>query len=169
MKSILKYITVAALGLGTLTSCDAIFDNLEGDLTKMQAEDMFRNEAGIKRVLANLYNNIPMGAFDDNDKRTFFANDSRAAASYSASVGSFWNYSQMRSINLFMDNVKAAAAAGTISQETAYNRRNLPQLSRIIPDSDGVHSHRRSAQHRGTGPRNRCHYGGDSQSHESAC
>ncbi len=68
MKSILKYITVAALGLGTLTSCDAIFDNLEGDLTKMQAEDMFRNEAGIKRVLANLYNNIPMGAFDDNDK-----------------------------------------------------------------------------------------------------
>ena len=41
------------------------------------------------------------------------------AASYGATVGSFWNYSQMRSINLFMDNVKEAAAAGTISQETA--------------------------------------------------
>ena len=119
MKSILKYITVAALGLGTLTSCDAIFDNLEGDLTKMQAEDMFRNEAGIKRVLANLYNNIPMGAFDDNDKRTFFANASRAAASYSASVRSFWNYSQMRSINLFMDNIREAAAAGTITPDAA--------------------------------------------------
>ena len=119
MKSILKYITVAALGLGTLTSCDAIFDNLEGDLTKMQAEDMFKNEAGIKRVLANLYNSIPMGAFDANDRTTFFANASRSAASYGATVGSFWNYSQMRSINLFMDNVKEAAAAGTISQEMA--------------------------------------------------
>lgn len=119
MKSILKYITVAALGLGTLTSCDAIFDNLEGDLTKMQAEDMFRNEAGIKRVLANIYNYIPMGAFDDNDKRTFFANASRSAASYSATVNNFWSYSNMRSINLFMDNVKAAAAAGTITQDAA--------------------------------------------------
>lgn len=120
MKTILKYIAVATLAIGTLSSCEAVFDNLEGDLTKMQAEDMFKNEAGIKRVLADIYNYIPMDAFDANDRSTFFANHSRETASYSNNgVSSFWNYTQMRSINLFMDNIKDAAERGVITEEAA--------------------------------------------------
>lgn len=120
MKTILKYIAAATLALGALSSCDGIFDSLEGDLNKMQGDDMFKNEAGIKRVLADIYTYIPMNAFAATDRSTFFANDSRAAASYgSTGVSSFWNYTQMRSINLFISNIHKAAEKGTISQELA--------------------------------------------------
>lgn len=120
MKTILRYIAVAALGIGTLSSCESVFDNLEGDLSKMQADDMFKNEAGIKRVLADIYNYIPMDAFNATDRSTFYAQASRSASSYSNDgVSSFWDYSDMRSINLFMDNVRDAADRGVITGETA--------------------------------------------------
>lgn len=120
MKTILKYIAVATLAIGTLSSCEGVFNSLEGDLTKMQAEDMFKNEAGIKRVLADIYNYIPMNAFAATDRSTFYANASRSAAGYgNDGVSNFWNFTQMRSINLFMDNIKAAAERGTISAEAA--------------------------------------------------
>lgn len=120
MKTILKYIAVATLAMGTLSSCEAVFNNLEGDLTKMQAEDMFKNEAGIKRVLADIYNDIPMNAFAATDRSTFYAQASRSASSYSNDgVTNFWDYSSMRSINLFMDNIRDAAERGVITEEVA--------------------------------------------------
>ena len=59
MKKVFIYIMTAVLSFG-MTSCDKIFDNLEGDLSKMTAENLLSSEAGLKGLLANLYNNIPI-------------------------------------------------------------------------------------------------------------
>ena len=117
MKKIFKYIALAAVASVSLMSCDKLFDNLEGDKSKIDSEAMFRSEAGIVRVLANLYGYMPMSAFSTNDESTFFANASRAKQDYSPSVSSFWNYTQIRSINKFLVDVEAAYKNGVITEE----------------------------------------------------
>ena len=62
MKKIFKYTFVLFLGLG-LCSCDKLFDSLEGDLTKMSEEDMTSSQAGMEKLLSDVYNTIPMDAF----------------------------------------------------------------------------------------------------------
>ena len=55
MKKLL-YILSARVCLSlTFTSCDALFDNLEGDLTKLSGDDLASSEAGISRLLAQVY------------------------------------------------------------------------------------------------------------------
>ena len=59
MKKLLYILsTFAALTL-TLSSCEKLFDSLEGDLTKMTGEDMASSEAGIQMLLAQVYSYIP--------------------------------------------------------------------------------------------------------------
>ena len=70
MKKIL-YILSAFVCLSlSMTSCDALFDSLEGDLTKMTGEDMASSEAGIQMLLAQVYSYIPMNACGYEDQYT---------------------------------------------------------------------------------------------------
>lgn len=120
MKKVFIYIMAAALSFG-MTSCDKIFDNLEGDLSKMSAENLLSSEAGLKGLLANLYGYIPMGSFNSGDQSTFFANSSRSTPTYgSGGMNSWWNYTQMRSINKFLVALDSAVEKKIITQEN-YN------------------------------------------------
>ena len=97
MKKIFKYTFVFVLALG-LTSCDKLFNSLEGDLTRMSEEDMVSTQAGLERLLSDVYNTIPMDAFNTKDQHTTFASYSKAN-DYDIAVTGFWNYTKMRSIN----------------------------------------------------------------------
>ena len=70
MKKIFKYTFVFVLAL---TSCDKLFDSLEGDLTKMSEDDMMSTQAGLERLLSDVYNTIPMDAFNTKDQHTTLA------------------------------------------------------------------------------------------------
>ncbi len=117
MKKIFRLILGLGLAFG-LSSCDAMFDNMEGDLSKMTGDDMLSSEAGVQRVLANLYSNLPMGAFSTNDQNTLFANGSRSTPSYTNSVTGFWNYDQIRVVNMFIENLHIPLENKVITQET---------------------------------------------------
>ena len=107
----------AVLSFG-MTSCDKIFDNLEGDLSKMTAENLLSSEAGLKGLLANLYGNIPMGAFSSGDNSTFFANSSRSTPSYgTGGINSWWSYGNMRSINKFIEALDSAVEKKIITED----------------------------------------------------
>ena len=116
MKKVFIYIMAAALSFG-LTSCDKIFDNLEGDLSKVGAETLLSSEAGLKGILANLYGYIPMGELSSADRSTFFAQSSRDVPSYGKSgIPSWWNYTQMRSINKFLEALDSALEKKIITE-----------------------------------------------------
>ncbi len=87
----------------------------------MTAEDMLSSEAGIQRLLANLYGYIPMSAFSQGDMNTMFANHSRSVPSYGTGgvISGFWNYTNMRSINKFIESLEQAAADGIITEQSA--------------------------------------------------
>ena len=110
-------ILLAALGL-TLNSCEKILSNTEGDLTKMTAQNMVSSEAGIQGLLANLYTYLPMNAFGETDRNTFYSNKSRQTQSYGVSVARFWNYTAIREINKFIEAIDEAASNGVISEQT---------------------------------------------------
>ena len=116
MKKILRYTFAIVLGLG-ICSCDKLFDSLEGDLSKMSEEDMTSSQAGMERLLSDVYNSIPMDAFNRKDRSTTFATPSKAT-DYSIDVTSFWNYKKMRSINYFIQQVDVALEKKAINQAT---------------------------------------------------
>ena len=120
-KIILSVITaIAALGL---VSCDKIFDSLEGDLSKMSAEDLTSSESGLDRLMANLYAYIPMGAYAAGEQSTpnaTDANDPNGNNAYAGGVSGFWDYTVMRDVNSFIVEIGKAKERGTISGET-YN------------------------------------------------
>ena len=116
MKKIFKYTFVLFLGLG-LCSCDKMFDSLEGDLTKMSEEDMTSSQAGMEKLLSDVYNTIPMDAFNTKDQNTIFATYSKDC-SYSIDVTGFWNYKKMRSINYFIKQVDVALEKNAINPAT---------------------------------------------------
>ena len=127
MKKLL-YILSAIVCLSlTFTSCDALFDNLEGDLSKMSGEDMASSEAGIQRLLAQVYSYIPMNAFGVEDQYTMNACDSHGgdygfnSNPYYGMYGiqTFWNWSAIRTINQFMVIAEDAGKAGTITEAEA--------------------------------------------------
>ena len=120
MKKIFTYILSASIALG-LTSCDKIFDNLEGDLTKMSAADLTATEAGLDRLMSTLYQSMPMGAFDEGEKNTPNANDSAGtsgSSSYSGGVSGQWNYTYVRDINFFIQSIEEAKTNEVISEAT---------------------------------------------------
>ena len=116
MKKIFKYTLVVVLGLG-LCACDKLFDSLEGDLTKMSEEDMTSTQAGMERLLSDVYSAIPMDAFNTKEHNTTLATYSKAA-DYSIDVTGFWNYKKMRSINYFIQQVDEALAKKAINEAT---------------------------------------------------
>lgn len=119
MKKIFKYLCMAFASV-SLLSCDGMFDKIEGDLSKMSAEDMLGSEAGIKGILANLYGDLPINAFSTGDQKTMMAAASRQAQSIDVSgVSSFWDYTKIRSINKFIEALGSASEKGIISEATA--------------------------------------------------
>jgi len=119
MKKIFTLFFAATIVLG-LSSCDAIFDSLEGDLTKMSAADLTSTEAGLDRLMSTLYQSIPMGAFSENEKNTPNANDSAGGSSYAGGVSGSWSYQYVRDINFFIKSIAEAKENGVISEDT-YN------------------------------------------------
>ena len=114
------FIAIAALGF---VSCDKIFDGLEGDLAKMSAEDLTSSEAGLDRLMANLYVNIPMGAYAAGEQSTPNAtdcNDPNGNNAYGGGVSGFWDYTIMRDVNSFIVEIGKALDRGSISQDV-YN------------------------------------------------
>ena len=114
MKKIFVYILSAVAAL-TLASCDKIFDNLEGDLTKMDAEALSGSVAGLDRLMASLYASIPMNAFAELDKQTAIANDSNTSGSYSGGVNGSWDYTYVRDINMFFKVLEQAKENAVVS------------------------------------------------------
>ena len=120
MKKIFNIIFTASLVLG-LASCDKIFDSLDGDLSKMSAQDMTSSEAAIDRLLASIYSQVPMSPFAEADKNTPYAADNTGDTAYSGNVSNFWNYTAMRDINSFIKVIGEAKDRGDL-REDAYNQ-----------------------------------------------
>lgn len=117
MKKIFAYIFAASIALG-LASCDKIFDNLEGDLTKMSAEDLTATEAGLDRLMSTLYQSLPMGAFSEGEKNTPNANETSGGSLYSGGVDGIWDYTYVRDINFFIQSIEQAKEKEVISENT---------------------------------------------------
>ncbi len=139
MKKILKNITMVLCLSLIVVSCESTFDNLEGDLTKMTGEDMVSSEAGIMRLLAQVYSYTPMtvfpntGDFDATENTDQYTMN--AVASHGGDKGftnsAFYgmnglktfeadddiNWSGIRAINSFINNVSTAVERGIISEE----------------------------------------------------
>ena len=117
MKKIFKLLAVAILCAG-FASCDNFFDDMEGDLSKVAAEDMVASESGLLSLLANLYSGMPMNAFSSGDMNQMFANGSRSTPGYGSSTAGFWNYGQIRSVNKFLEALESAQQKGIIDEPT---------------------------------------------------
>lgn len=125
MKRLFIKIAALALVVAGFSSCESLFDSLEGDLTKMTGEDMASSEAGIQMLLAEVYSYVPMNDFGYEDQYTMNATDSHggdygfASNPYYGMYGleSFWDWAAIRSINSFIDVVSDAAERGVIDTE----------------------------------------------------
>ena len=100
----------------SFVACEALFDNLEGDMSKLDGEYLASSEAGLSRMMASLYASLPMGAFAEGDKSTDNASDTHNAY-ISNSTPSFWSYTTMRNANLLIKTVQESYEAGNISEE----------------------------------------------------
>ena len=118
MKKIFIYILIAGLSLG-LSSCDKFFDNMEGDLSLVAADDLLNSENGLLALLANLYSNLPGVSLNDNDKYQMFGNGARDVPSYGNTVSGFWNYTAVRAVNNFIQAVEDCRANGILDDQTA--------------------------------------------------
>ena len=118
MKKIFRYILIAGLTLG-LSSCDKFFDSMEGDLSKVAAEDLLTSENGLLALLANLYSNLPGVSMSDSDKNQMFANGARDTPSYGSTVSGFWNYTAVRAVNNFLIAVEDCREKGILDDKAA--------------------------------------------------
>ena len=118
MKKIFIYILIAGLSLG-LSSCDKFFDSMEGDLSKVAADDLLNSENGLLALLANLYSNLPGVSLSDNDKYQMFGNGARDVPSYGNTVSGFWNYTAVRAVNNFLQAVEDCRENGILDDQTA--------------------------------------------------
>jgi len=119
MKKIFTYIAALVLSF-SLVSCDAIFDSLEGDLSKMAESDLTANEAGLLRLLSYAYYNLPMGAFGNLDKYTMDATDTHGA-NYGINQTAFWSYSNIRAVNKLFGQIEQGYQNGAITEEVRDN------------------------------------------------
>ena len=118
MKKIFKYILLVGLCFG-LASCDKFFDNMEGDLSKVAAEDLLTSDNGLLALLANLYSNLPGVSLNDNDKYQMFGNGARDVPSYGSTTSGFWNYTAVRAVNKFLEAVEDCRASGVLDEASA--------------------------------------------------
>lgn len=115
MNKYIKYLLAFALGVTSLSSCESLFDNLEGDLSKMTENDMTNSVAGLERLISSSYGSIPNDAFGTLDKNTMNATDTHGA-SYSISPSSFFNYTTVRGINRTILQIDQALDKGVINK-----------------------------------------------------
>ena len=118
MKKIFAFILIAGLSLG-ISSCDKFFDSMEGDLSKVAAEDLLNTENGLLSLLANLYSSLPGIGLSDNDKNQFFGAGARDLPSYGNTVSGFWNYTQVRAVNVFLQAVEDCREKGVLDDKAA--------------------------------------------------
>lgn len=114
MKKILSFISIIALSF-SFAACEGIFDNLEGDKSKLDGDYLAQSEAGLSRMMADVYASIPMGAFANGDKSTDNAVDTHGTGVYNSTPG-FWNYTTMRDVNNLIKIVQNAYDNGKISE-----------------------------------------------------
>ena len=126
MKKIFAYILIAGLSLG-FVSCDKFFDDMEGDLSKVAAEDLLSSENGLLALLANLYSSLPGTSMTDNDKYQMFGNGARENPDYKNTTPGFWDYKSVRAVNKFLEAVQDSYEAGLIdeSSKKAYEGEGL--------------------------------------------
>ena len=126
MKKIFAYILIAGLSFG-FVSCDKFFDDMEGDLSKVAADDLLSSDNGILALLANLYSNLPGVQMTDSDKYQMFGNGARDVPDYKSTTASFWNYTNIRAVNKFIDAIADAQKRGVIDEaaEKAYRGEAL--------------------------------------------
>ena len=118
MKKIFISILIAGLTLG-FTSCDKFFDDMEGDLSKVDADALLNSENGLLALLADLYAQIPGVSLNDNDKYQMFGNGARDVPSYGNTTSGFWNYTAVRAVNNFLQAVENCRENGVLDTETA--------------------------------------------------
>ena len=114
MKKILSFISIIALSF-SFAACEGIFDNLEGDKSKLDGDYLAQSEAGLSRMMADVYASIPMGAFANGDKSTDNAVDTHGQGIGNSTPG-FWNYTTMRDVNNLIKIVQNAYDNGKISE-----------------------------------------------------
>ncbi len=131
------YIIAATLTFG-LVSCEKMFDELK-PMDKTSGDVITSSEKGLERVLANLYYNLPMEDFNYRNgsfhQRGWGGGLSTLAPSefftdnathnfmlyYGIPGGSYWPYTAMRSLNIYLTELlPQAKEKGTIS-ESKYN------------------------------------------------
>lgn len=139
MKKII-YVVSLFLSLTIFPSCENMFDDIE-PLDKVSDADLFATSKGLNTLLANIYYNIPIedfnyrfnsgfnrrgwqGGMGDVSVVEFFTDN--AGRSSGTSVGpnngaGYWPYSDIRTVNLFLENLEIVKENGVISEDE-YNR-----------------------------------------------
>lgn len=117
MKKIFAFILIAGLSLG-ISSCDKFFDSMEGDLSKVAAEDLLNTENGLLALLANLYSNLP-GLSISAETSQMFGAGARDLPGYGNTVSGFWNYTAVRAVNVFLQAVEDCRANHVLDDATA--------------------------------------------------
>ena len=131
------YVIATVLTVG-LVSCDAMFDELK-PMNKTSQDVITSSEAGLQRVLANLYYNMPMEDFNfrqgrfnvrgwDGGLSTLFPSEfytdnatHNFMRQYGIAGGEYWPYTSIRTLNTYMTVLlPEAKEKGTIS-EKVYN------------------------------------------------
>ena len=133
-RNILSIFSLCAL-MG-LSGCNAFLE-LE-PLDKVSPDQLLGTEGGVKALLANIYTMIPMEDFNYRPNNGFnqrgydgvnettnlaFFTDEATRSDGGTGIGfegfNYWPYSDIRQVNVFMQNVEKAKAAGTISATEA--------------------------------------------------
>lgn len=130
-----KFLTILSVGvLISLSSCNKFLE-LES-LEKVNADQLLESEGGLKTLLANLYNGIPMEDFTfrpntgfnqrgwagvDYILTTSFYTDESTRSDGDQGIGpwdfEYWPYDKIREVNLFLQNIQTALEASTITQQ----------------------------------------------------
>lgn len=120
MKRVFKYIALSVLCAGLACSCDKFFDTMEGDLSKVSAEDMVATQSGLLSLLANLYNGMPDNgsSISTGDLNQLFGNGPRSTPSYYSTTSGFWDYKEIRAINKFIEALESALEKGVVDEPT---------------------------------------------------
>lgn len=113
MKKILKYISVVALSIGSLTACNNWFDV---EIRSIETEEeVFSSKDGILSVLANIYGRLPddqgfnADVMNDWDESITDAYETREMLG--SSHRRYWDYDLVREINLFLENLDKYSTA----------------------------------------------------------